>query len=249
MVQKQFDKVNSLGRDSLIHPATVCKSKRQVTPFVLDYNPNLPEIGKIIRNNLHILHSTPLIQEIFPDRSIIPAFRRPENLKELLAPSKLRSRTRTHIHQGGVTLGCFKCHSKCDLCRNYFTKSSSFTSFITGKTYQIKELLSCESHNVIYLASCNKCRLQYVGSTTNNFKIRFRNHKSHCKNNRRTCELSKHFNDSPHVLSDFSYICIEALTHVLSNIEVALTNREAYWISQLFTQAPYGLNKRDEQKS
>ena len=36
---------------------------------------------------------------------------------------------------------------------------------------------------------------------------------------------------------------------VTTNIDVALTNREAYWIAQLFTQAPFGLNKRNEQKS
>ena len=36
----------------------------------------------------------------------------------------------------------------------------------------------CDSKNVIYLVSCKKCRLQYVGSTTTDLRIRFRNHKS-----------------------------------------------------------------------
>ena len=141
LVQKQFDKVNCLSRDSLIHPATVGISKRQVIPFVLDYNPNLPEIGKIISNNFYILYSTPLMREIFPDRSIIPAFRRPKNLKELLAPSKLRSRTRALTHQGGATLGCFKC--KCDLCRNYFTESNSFASFNKSLFLLLRKFCTC----------------------------------------------------------------------------------------------------------
>ena len=140
-MQKQFDKFNCLSRDSLIHPAPVGISKRQVIPFVLDYNPNLPEIGKIISNNLHILYSTPLMREIFPDRSIIPAFRRPKNLKELLAPSKLRSRTRALTHQGGATLGCFKC--KCDLCRNYFTESNSFASFNKSLFLLLRKFCTC----------------------------------------------------------------------------------------------------------
>jgi len=39
--------------------------------------------------------------------------------------------------------------------------------------------------NVIYLASCRKCHLQYVGSTTTDFRIRFRNHKSAMLTNKR----------------------------------------------------------------
>ena len=76
----------------------------------------------------------------------------------------------------------------------------------TGKTYHIKEQLSCNSRNVVYLASCNKCSLQYVGSTTTSFKVRFRNHKLHMKNNKRTCEVAIHFNSSPHNLLDFFHL-------------------------------------------
>ena len=31
--------------------------------------------------------------------------------------------------------------------------------------------------------------------------------------------IIKAFNDSPHTLSDFSYVCIEALTHAFFNID------------------------------
>ena len=230
-------------------PPTIHKNKRKVTPLVLDFNPNLPEVGSIINRNLRILHSSPLMREIFPARSIIPAFRRPKNLKEILAPSKLRQSESQIEHHGtqAPPAGCFKCRKTCDLCKKYFTESTSFTSYATGKTYQIKEHLTCNSSNVIYLASCNKCRLQYVGSSVK-FKERFRNHKSHMLNNRHTCEVSKHYNHSTHQLSDFSFICIEGIRRT-NNIDEALTNREAYWTAQLFTLTPYGLNKRQEYKS
>ena len=102
--------------------------------------------------------------------------------------------------------------------------------------------------NVIYLASCKKCRLQYVGSTTTDFKIRFPNHKSAMLTNKTTCEVAVHFNKIPHTLGDFSFQCIDQV-HAHNNseeIDKLLITKEAYWSAQLFSLAPYGLNKRKE---
>ena len=74
LVNTQFNKVATLDRQDLVKPAAV-RAKRKVTPLVVDYNPNMPDIGRILRDNIHILHSTPLMRNIFPDKSIIPAFR------------------------------------------------------------------------------------------------------------------------------------------------------------------------------
>ena len=46
-----------------------------------------------------------------------------------------------------------------------------------AKIYPIKHNLNCSSKNVIYLASCIRCKLKHVDSTSTQFKIRFRNHK------------------------------------------------------------------------
>ena len=67
-------------------------------------------------------------------------------------------------------------------------------------------------------------------------------------NNRRTCEVASHFNDSPHSLTDFSFICIESVLNTQHTDDI-LTHREAYWTAQLFTLHPHGLNKRREYKS
>ena len=50
-----------------------------------------------------------------------------------------------------------------------------------------------------------QCNLQYVGSTSTEFKVRFRNHKSNMLKNKRTCELAIHFNDSEHEISQISF--------------------------------------------
>ena len=98
---------------------------------------------------------------------------------------------------------------------------------------------------MIYLASCKECRLQYVGSTTTNFRVRFRNHKSAMVTNKKTCEVAVHFNKIPHTLSDFPFQCIDQVqaSSDSDHIDKLLITKEAYWSAQLFSLAPYGLNK------
>ena len=104
------------------------------------------------------------------------------------------------------------------------------------KIYQVRQRLSCNSTNVIYLVHCIKCKLQYVGSTTTEFKVRFRNHKSAMKTNKKTCEVAIHFNRSPHILSDFTFQCIDQIqSNTSQDTEKLLITKEAYWSAQLYT--------------
>ena len=64
---------------------------------------------------------------------------------------------------------------------------------------------------------------------------------------KKTCEVAVHFNKKPHDLSDFSFQCIDqvqATVNNFCNIEKLLITKEAYWSEQLFSLAPFGLNKR-----
>ena len=83
----------------------------------------------------------------------------------------------------------------------------------------------------IYLASCKKCRLQHIGFTTTDFRVRFCNHKSAMITKKRTCEVAVNFNKTPHDLSDFSFQCtdqVQATANNSTNIEKLLTTKEAY---------------------
>ena len=209
---------------------------------MLDYNPILPDIQNITRKHLHLLHSSPQIKEIFPCWSIFPAYRRTKNLKEILAPSKLRSTSSRN--QRAEEGGCSKCGKQCDLCNNFLLQASKFQSAATGRQYPIEQNLSCSSKNVIYLATCNKCNVQYVGSTSTEFKDRFCNHKSCCMlNNKGTCELEVHYNSSEHDISQISFIVIKKIRSFQNplHLDQLLLTREAYWTTQLFTLNPHGL--------
>ena len=78
-----------------------------------------------------------------------------------------------------------------------------FLWFQTGKSYKIRLKLSCYSEKIIYFASCKKCRQQFIGPKTNDFRVRFRNHRSAMVTNKKTWEVAVHFNKTTHDLSDF----------------------------------------------
>ena len=137
--------------------------------------------------------------------------------------------------------GHLKCTAKCDLCQNFLKESNCFTSTSTSRTYPITQILSSKSKNVIYLVTCKKCN---VGSTSNEFKIRFRNHKSSMITKKRTCGVAIHFSKDPHALKDFEFLIIEQLCNLSLNnnsLDDRLLTREAFWCAQLCTLKPHGL--------
>ena len=68
-----------------------------------------------------------------------------------------------------------------------------FTSKVTGKTFFIKGDLSCNSKNVIYLITCDKCKDAYVGLAVH-FKPPFRARKSDTKIKKKCFGTSRDFN-------------------------------------------------------
>ena len=140
---------------------------------------------------------------------------------------------------------------ECDLCGNFLVESDHFTGASTNRIYPTTRHLHCKSKNVIYLVTCNKCNVQYIGSTSNEFKIRFRNHKSAMITKKNTCEVAVHFNKENHVLSDFDFVIIEQICNVSgsNSLKDCLLTREAYWSAQFCTLQPCGLNKRCEYNS
>ena len=57
-------------------------------------------------------------------------------------------------------------------------QEDKFRSSVAGKTYYVNHVFDCDSEGVIYLITCKKCGLQYVGNTVTSFRLRFNNHKS-----------------------------------------------------------------------
>ena len=74
---------------------------------------------------------------------------------------------------------------------DYLIEGDSFSSKVTGTSYSINHRLDCNFRNVVYLVSCKVCGLQYVGSTTTKFRLRFNNHKSRLRAHSKMSDANK----------------------------------------------------------
>ena len=181
------------------------------------------------------------MRAVFPEGSINVTYRRGKNLKELISPSLFPQRQLTTKSQSTVS----KCGKKCDIYDNFLVCRNEFTCKVTGKAYKVRGNLSCNSANVVYLISCKLCKDQYLGSAyKNNFKPRFRVHKSDINTGKDRCGVAKHFLTKcadAGKLENIEVHLIEQVEEGDYNAEGKLWYREKYWQAQLFTLS-HGIN-------
>ena len=153
--------------------------------FITSYNPALPNIHNIIQNNLSILHTDENMKKIFPSKSIKTLYRRGKNLTKILSPSLFPAKPKN-------SESCITSCKKCDICKNYLITDNKFKCKVTGRFYNVKGNLRCNSSNVIYLISCKNSEDQYIVLAID-FKARFRIHKSDIKIKKDRCGTARHF--------------------------------------------------------
>lgn len=144
--------------------------------------------------------------------------------------------------------GCYKCQlGRCKACK-FMKEDTTFSSYRTEKTHNICHRIDCNSSYVVYLISCTKCRLQYVGCTKN-LKQRILRHISDASkpNSTSPSMVSRHFlTDHQGDVSDFKFQGLQ-MVDTSSGEETRkrlMLNEEAFWIWKLKTMYPNGLNLR-----
>lgn len=226
-VNRVFEEVGAMTRAEarIFKP----KAKRSQCVFVTKYNPRVRDIASIFREHRAIIDMDERASKILPKDSILVAYSRHANLKELLAPSN----PYRGVEPAGR--GCVLCAAKrCDCCKHFLMPGKSFSSAATGRLFDIRKTLMCTSVNVVYLAHCVACGVQGVGST-HKFKPRLANYKSHIKLKRRTCGVVNHFIDvHGGSYSNLKFMLID------SSME-DLRKCENFWIGTLLTNLR-GLN-------
>ncbi len=136
-------------------------------------------------------------------------------------------------------------HPRCLTC-GVLNNSIKFQSTFTNKSYfaQSHTPMSCNTGNVIYLVTCKKCGLQYVGKTEQYLKRRVSGHRTTIK--RKEKYFGQHFSSNDHSLDDYSIQIIEKVYDVQGETNHQFTKRilekERFWIRELGTLWPYGLN-------
>ena len=179
------------------------------------------------------------MKNVFPEGSINVTYKRGKSLRELISPSlfpQAKNDTQSMVS---------KCGSRCDICNNFLVCSNEFRCKVTGKTYKVRGKLNCNSHNVIYLVNCKLCGEQYIGSASgDNFKPRFRVHKSDIITGKDRCGVAKHFLTKCVTLNRLENVEIQLIEQVSEgnyDLEDKLWSREKFWQAQLFTLS-HGMN-------
>lgn len=124
---------------------------------------------------------------------------------------------------------CQKCH--------FLPQTSSVT--INNFTLYIKTKLDCNSQAILYIITCLRCNLHYVGESKNMFRTRCTQHLSDIRHSRPT-DIATHFRSPNHDIStDFRMVPIQQIDN-----NKCRRQREAFLIKKLNTTVPFGLNKR-----
>jgi len=132
-----------------------------------------------------------------------------------------------------------KCnHPLCQCCTSII-ESNCFQSTRTGHTFPIETNMNCNSFNVIYLITCLKCKLQYVGETYRKLKDRLNDHKSNIRTNKETA-IGIHFRSALH---NIKHLQIQPILQINTESHTDRLQQEKYWMDILKTFYPNGLNK------
>ena len=109
--------------------------------------------------------------------------------------------------------------------------------------------INCKSKNIVYLLICKKCNIQYVGETGQSFNIRNNSHRSSTINTQRHtgCPIiHEHFTEGQCKGQEYWCHIIEKIpdTGTEKQQKDKRKTREGFWIRELRTIYPYGLNSR-----
>lgn len=190
-------------------------------PFVTTFSPSSIKLVKVIKDNFQKLTQE---TKILGDYRIIGAFRRNKNLRDFLIKAKIPPLTQPRI-RGDV---------------RFFQHLKWLRSFSNNKVFSSKCKGNSYSKNCVYLITCKKCGLQYVGETRNTMRIRFAQHKHNILKKKKTqTHLVNHF-----LLHGWQAV---SATVIQANPRWKISERrraERIWISKLDTKYPKGLNEK-----
>jgi len=221
------------------HISPKITDKKQILPIVIQYN----QIG------IELAHSWKNVisqNDLFDKNSrLVTAFCNSQNLHQKLIRSSIsissestRTKSSTNkVHNTGRP-GNIRCPNiRCRAC-TYITECSSFNSSHNNRRFTLHNKFTCASFNIIYLVTCRKCNMQYVGETGRSLRDRVTDHVS-CIKLKKDTPIGLHFNLAGHKLTDFT---ISAIEQFEENSEAIRRTKEITWQHLLQTAHPLGIN-------
>ena len=138
-----------------LKPSQTTTNQPSRVTLLITYNPTFLSSSTIIQRLLNkILSSSPRCSNVFQTTTLV-AFRRTDNLSDILVRSKLGT-----DKQSNVTKGSFGCSKNCITCRYITDGRTNYTFSATGEVRTIHDSIDCNSKNLIYMIHCLRCNKQ-----------------------------------------------------------------------------------------
>ena len=246
-IDQAFCKIAGTPRQQILQSKTKVADTRNKTRFITAYEPSFPDIYKVFKKYEHLIKNDTELRNIFPEGSKhfqVVHRRGGMNIKEWIASPKINAGLR-NSGEGGWS----PCGKSCIDCIYFNNRGQRFRSTATGRSYKMRQNVTCISKNVIYLVTCRKCHKQGVGET-GDFKHRTSNYRSCINRGHISCNIDRHFVDNvDHSIADFDIQIICQLENPPRNKNSRRIRRkqfEGYWQINLCTLEPYGMNSINE---
>ena len=220
VVEKQFDRAKKQNRKQLIYKSRNKKADNKVR-CIFTFNEGNPPLHLWLRQAKKCLVKNEKAKELGEKMQI--TYRQPKNLKKITAGLPKVGEKRVEDNPG-----CHKCGKNCHACK-ILTEGKYFVSTNTGKRYNIKQRVSCDSTYIIYLGTCKKCKGQYIGKSTQPFKRRHSGHKQEIKN--LIGGLGHHYGGPKGC--GYENISMKIIEKVEEGDHLRLGVREVYWQHQM----------------
>ena len=135
------------------------------------------------------------------------------------------------IHNCGSN-GCKCCE------RGSLDTNTKFSSVCSNVEYNVDFTATCQTKLCIYHLGCKQCSMRYVGKTIETVRDRLNGHRGHIRRGTEAWVMYDHFaGKDGHGIASITIKPIE-----VCNDKRTLNEREKYWIKELNTVYPYGLN-------
>ena len=243
IIDENITKTDAITREELLR-----EKEKEVNnpklPFITTFNSTLPNIREKIYSNWNTLEINHKISTVFQEKPLV-AFRRNRNLQDIIGGNTILNNkvVRFNLSKGSSSRCNTGYGSKC--CKHVM-QTTSFKSTKTGRIYNIREKMNCKMTWLLYLCTCKKCFIQYVGKTEWPFNQRLNKHRFDVAVPDAP-QVDQHFNQTGHDFDrDAKFTLIEKLNNLDGDKETKrkrIKTRENFWIKELKTLHPNGLNE------
>lgn len=240
LISEHAEKVQKISKFEARRQKRTKKQMERI-PFVSTYTEESSRIGQVINKHWSILKDSFTQIPGFQKPPLL-SYRKGVSLKDRLVKSEIQvERGLKQTHFGSARKGSFPCLS-CVNCR-IMQKGEVFTHPNTGKRYDLKHFLTCNSEWVVYIIWC-PCKLLYVGETSLDLKTRLNQHRYTIRKKRLDLPVSKHCTESGHSEWDIRFMIVDHIPPLSrgGDRQLKLLKRELKWIFELGSLKPGGLN-------